>query len=175
MILINIYNLKNISSSNKDTKPYGILLNVNKNLIESMGYILIYNHTYDWITTNNEISTLRSQCMQTSELCLAGADSRSFNLLLVACGNCFHITNLTQKNVPSKLDSVWWYYTPNLSWGFSPTYSINQNTADNIIGDSTSQYRLSWHTDGSNGGYRLGSLVALNNNNQYNKYIFIKY
>ena len=65
------------------------------------------------------------------------------------------------------------------SFGFSPSFFINQNDCDkhdcdenNICQDNR---RLCWYIGGLTGGWRIGKFVSENNNNfDYNKLIFLK-
>ena len=90
---------------------------------------------------------------------------------LVACGPCLSITQQTTLKMPKLYNGVYWYFTPNYSFGFSDTSTINQNVADSY--NASNNLRLSWHMDQTCGGYRLGKIVNLNYNTTYYKYVFL--
>ena len=142
---------------------------------------MILNEFYSLAVTSEYIqTTLRSQCNKNSRLCVGGSDKTGTTLQLLACGNCFVITNPTVTNIPVLENGVYWYLTGN-SFGYSPVYEIYQGSID-IIDIPGSIYnkagtggdkRLSWHTYGY-GGWRLGRNFDLNNSNDYKKMIFLK-
>ena len=114
---------------------------------------MIMNEPYSHITTSDYLlNTIRSQCNNETRLCVGGADAVTETLQLVACGNCYVITSTTDLNTPNLENGVYWYYTPAVSFGFSPIREINQAAADllTLNGDK----RLSWPT--ATGGYRIG-------------------
>lgn len=91
--------------------------------------------------------------------------------MVVACGNCINIlANKTALNDTKLVDGVYWYFTPNQSFGFSPSPIIQQDSAD-IYDDNIDNQRVSWHLDQGVGGYRLGILNPFSNN--YYKVILI--
>ena len=149
--------------------------------LSTYGYKMIMNEFYSFVVTNNYIQiTIRSQCNKNSRLCIGGSDKTGTTLQLLACGNCFVITNPTVRNEPVLENGVYWYFTPGQSFGYSPVYEIYQINADIIdIPDIINKAgtggdkRLSWHT-GRDGGWRLGRTFYLNNSNDYKKMIFLK-
>jgi hypothetical protein len=62
--------------------------------------------------------------------------------------------------------------SPQLSFGFSHLSQISQIQAD--INTDEGYLRLSWHLNLSSGGWRLGNVTTLNNENKLNKKIFLK-
>ena len=90
---------------------------------------------------------------------------------LVSCGNCLSALAVTIKNRPNFVGSAYWYYTPTVSFGFSPTNSISQNSCDNSNLDDN--LRMCWHTNNIDGGYRVGNVYNLNTNSDYSKYAFL--
>lgn len=120
----------------------------------------------------SEILNIRSQCNSNSIMCVGGSKSNDLLLRLVACSNCLNVTKQTLLNQPQFNGAAFWYFTPNKSFGFSPTNKIRQNIADD--NDEASNLRLSWHLDVNDGGWRLGNLVRLNNDTIYFKKFFLK-
>lgn len=118
-----------------------------------------------------ELENIKSQCSNNSVLCAAGGLADSDWLLLISCANCYAVVQPTAINSPMFVGSAYWYLTENLSFGFAPNSTINQNLGD--IYDTSSPYRLSWHLNGF-GGWRLGNLTNLDGDNNYKKYILIK-
>ena len=112
-------------------------------------------------------------CNYSTLMCVGGSDFvRDDILRVVACSNCLSITTQTTLNQPVYSGSAYWYFTQDYSFGFSPDSRIIQLRAD--IHDQNSNQRLSWHLD-TNGGWRLGNLVNLDNNAAYSKKVFLKY
>ena len=65
---------------------------------------------------------------------------------------------------------------PEISLGFSKETQIELSPADNIDYkgiNKFSQFRLSWHINGS-GGYRCGKIKYLGKSNDYYKIIYYK-
>ena len=134
------------------------------------GYSLVYNMTYSWPSVNTEINTVRSQCRSSSSLCVAGGDMNG-KILLMACANCFDATAVTNSLEPALSAGVWWYNTPGLSFGFAPAWQITQNPTDTtVVGGEN---RLSWDLTTTSGGFRLGTLTALNSSTIYRKLIYL--
>jgi hypothetical protein len=79
---------------------------------------------------------------------------------------------------PHEVNGTYWYYTPGISMGFTPTRDLSQYPGDAIWGDGTQSLRLSWHMyDGSqpdsvNGGFSLGDNVGLNGSTDFTRAIF---
>ena len=79
---------------------------------------------------------------------------------------------------PHEVNGTYWYYTPGISMGFTPTRDLSQYPGDAIWGDGTQSLRLSWHMyDGSqpdsvNGGFSLGDNVGLNDSTDFTRAIF---
>ena len=100
---------------------YGPDLTITTDQLISLGYTLVYNKPYSWITTTAEIVSIGNQCNSNSVICVAGADS-SDTLLLAACGNCLAITTTTPLNSTFFVDGMWWYFTP--GYGFNDLFNF---------------------------------------------------
>lgn len=150
----------------------GIALNYSKNDLINAGFRNVYDKFYSVPLTTLEILGLRNSCNSNSILCAAGGLSDSNILNLVSCANCYSVLTKTNTNSPRFVGSAYWYLTEGKSFGFSKLSSINQNTAD--YNDHNDEYRLSWHLDYKDiGGWRVGSIILLNLDNRYKKYIYI--
>ena len=68
-------------------------------------------------------------------------------------------------------NGAYWYNCAGKSFGFAPTSSISLSSADTNSDQCAS--RLSWHMDGSSGGYRSGCTTDLNSASSYYKQIYI--
>ena len=137
-----------------------------------MGFTTIYNHTYDYVTTDLEISEFRNRCNADSVLCVGGGIKGDDNMRLVACGNCLSVLSVTPLDTPNYVGSAYWYYTPTKSFGFAPNRTIYQYSCDYIYFENN--LRLCWHTDNVSGGWRLGNITYLNSDSMYSKYVFLK-
>jgi hypothetical protein len=161
-----------------DWKKYILSSNMKINELLNQGFETVYDQLYSYVTTNQELYDIKYKCNRESIICVGGSDGLS-TLLLVSCGSCLDILTTTELNKPRLVNGVWWYFTPDISFGFAPFSSIRQSTADVFDCDSggkncNDSKRLSWHLQGS-GGWRLGSL---NNNaktipSQYRKIILM--
>ena len=145
------------------------------NEIARLGFYEVYNYPYSHATTLSEILSIRGQCFSTTIMCVGGGNPSSGVLNVVACANCLAITTETPINSPKYNGLAFWYLSQKLSFGFSPSPNIAQNQADTLNNNITdSNLRLSWHVDLGTGGWRLGVITGLNNNELYNKKIFLK-
>lgn len=124
----------------------------------------------------NKQNSLFSNCKNKySSLCIAGGDPSTQVLITIGCAYCQSVlVNKTVANtsVLNINSGTYWYYTDSLSFGFSPTSTINQVTGMGDTFDLSDKERLSWNIDGINGGYRLGVYFGILN--QYKKYGFDK-
>ena len=130
----------------------------------------------EYFTPADDLDSINYNCTNTSVLCVGGSKSDSIDLLqIVSCGNCFSVLNKTIGNFES---GAYWYNSPSHSFGFSSNSTIQLNNCD--ISDCTrnpwnctSKNSICWHLIGV-GGWRLGSIVGLNTNTAYFKFIFLK-
>ncbi len=148
----------------------GILNNQPLSFFLNQGFSIIYNFTYGHDTTTDEINDIRNGCGVSDSLCMGGVDAANTDVLLVvACGCCLDVLNVTERNQPQLHNGAFWYNTPSFSIGFSPNSIIDQSTAD--IYDPGNNQRVSWHLDAGIGGFRVGSIVSIDD--AYNK-IYLK-
>ncbi len=141
------------------------------NDLSRAGFKLVYNYPYSHVTTRPEILSVRSQCTSSTIICVGGNRYNETFLRLVACANCLNATTQTIRNQPKYNGGAYWYFTDGKSFGFSPNFTIDQNIAD--VNDQSSNLKLSWHLDGSNGGERLGNITNLNRDTNYYKKIYL--
>ena len=139
-----------------------------------MEYNLVYDYSYNHVTTVDEILQIRAMCNSSTLMCVGGSSIDSNDILrVVACSDCLSITTQTTLNQPVFSGSAYWYFTSGKSFGFSPDSLIIQIIADTH--EQTSNQRLSWHLDGISGGWRLGDQIKLNFNAAFSKKVFLKY
>ena len=132
----------------------GVFENVLVNDMYLAGYDLLTNELYSHITSDDYLQTqIRGQCNKTTRLCVGGADATATTLQLVACGNCYAVTSYTSLNIPVEENEVYWYYTKDVSFGFSSLIGIHQGDGDLLT--TAGNLRLSWTA--LTGGYRIGS------------------
>jgi hypothetical protein len=115
---------------------------------------------------------IRAQCNSSTIMCVGGGAPESGTLKVVACAKCLDITTQTKPNVTRLYGLAYWYMTPQLSFGFSHSPQIAQSQAD--VNTIEADSRLSWHLNLSSGGWRLGNVTSLNNENKLYKKIFLK-
>ena len=158
---MNKNNQVNKSKINKYQK-YILKSNILINELLNQGFKTVYDQLYSHVTTNEELYDIKSKCNTESIICVGGSDDVN-NLLLVSCGSCLDILTITDRFVPKLINGAYWYFTPDISFGFSPNSKIDQNYYDcydcpncndnsNICTDSN---RLSWKLSGYT-GFRLG-------------------
>ena len=138
----------------------------------ALGYREVYNFPYAHTTLLAEIQAIRAQCDSATIMCVGGSKPDEGTLRLVSCGNCLNITSTTQQNQARFNGAAYWYFAPNLSFGFAPNATITQGQADTT--DLESTLRLSWHLDLATGGWRLGNINGLNSNSVYYKKVYLK-
>jgi hypothetical protein len=155
---------------------FGIQNNIPISTLTNKGYSYVYNKPYNHKTISSEMDEIKNSCLPTSILCLGGRDSTNDVLSVVSCGLCSVIFNETPKNTPNLYNGAYWYYSPDesdiQSMGFAPNSTINQFSADYF--DHSNNQRVSWHLNDSIGGWRLGSLIELNDDTRYYKVILKK-
>jgi hypothetical protein len=171
-----------ISSLSKKLNDFIISLyvvNIQNNVQVSQyiegGFSIVYDKPYSHVTSISEIDEIQKSCLPTSMLCLGGRNSTNV-FLVVACGYCSVILSKTPKNTPNLHNGIYWYYSPDVensqSMGFAPNSTINQANAD--VFDESNDERVSWQLNGKSGGWRLGSLIKLDNSSNYYKVILKK-
>jgi hypothetical protein len=64
------------------------------------------------------------------------------------------ITTSSSSSASGPFNGAFWYYYPGRSFGFASERSIDLRYVDILT--SSCEYRLSWHLDGSNTGWRAG-------------------
>jgi hypothetical protein len=165
---------KEIASSFKELNvsfgaPHGIQNNVHVSKLTEIGYSYVYNKPYKHKTTSSEMDEIKSSCLPTTSLCLGGRDSTNDVLLVVSCGLCSVVFTKTAKNTPNIHNGAYWYYTPDVndsrSMGFAPNSTIDQRNPDYF--DLSNNQRVSWRLNTQWGGYRLGSLIDLDDGIRY--------
>jgi len=165
-VFVFLFSLFGIQSSYADYYPSGIQQNVSEETLRLNGWVLRYEQTYSTANSSTGIEFRPSE----SFMIVTGKSIGSNTLTTLAAAPTSSVFTSTTVNTPQLLNGTYWYYTPTRSFGFSPTNVIQQSTADvylcngaqgaNACADDPS--RLSWHLDGSNGGYRLGSAGWIN-------------
>ncbi|CAF1007353.1 unnamed protein product [Brachionus calyciflorus] len=120
----------------------------------------------------SDIAVAKSYCTSNSILCVGGSLNNSDILELVACANCLQILTNTTVNSPKLVGSVYWYMTPGVSFGFSPSSTIIQNPTD--VYKLSDPLRLSWCINLNYRSWRLGTLTNLTSKTLYKKLLFVK-
>jgi hypothetical protein len=153
---------------------FGIQNNVH--ISHFAGFFYAYKKPYSHITTGTEMDEIKNSCSLTTILCLGGVDNKNQVLRVVSCGFCSVVLSKRHRNTPYHHNGAYWYYTPDVensrSMGFAPHPFINQNNAD--IADKLNNQRVSWQLNEMSGGWRLGSLLDLDNSTNYDKVIIKK-
>lgn len=105
----------------------------------------------------------------------AGGATNADSYMLVAAGKRELVFYQTGYNETVAENGSYWYLNPNQSMGFAPNSTISQSSAD--VSNSSDPLRMSWHTGycGAGkicGGWRIGSAVGLNSDNNYTRAIW---
>jgi hypothetical protein len=169
-IFVFFFSIFGIQSSYADYYPSGIQQNVSEETLRLNGWTLRYEQTYSTVNSSTGSEFRPSE----SFIIVAGKSIGSNVLTTVAAAPTAQVFTETVLNTPQLLNGTYWYYTPGSSIGYSPTNVISQSPADNTGCDgsispltnacASAPSRLSWHLDGSSGGYRLGNAGWLNSN-----------
>ena len=152
--------------------PDGVQLDVVDDF-EAKGWSVVMDETYATGTTNADVQFAErgfsGKCLVVGAKTHAGSNQ----LVLAAFASAEFVSTITPVNEPHESEyGVWWYNTPSTSFGFSPTSTVSQSSADTSSADSG--YRLSWHIRASPGagGYRAGATTNLNSNTDYRKVVY---
>lgn len=150
---------------------YGVQLNLNPSSLPS-GWALCYSDTYDVKLTQSGLVSILNTC-SAAKLMLGCRIKGDLVLIVAAMGlradvlyNCSTAASCT--NVAN---GVGWYYSNDYSWGFaSGSDTVSRSSCD--TNSYNTDYRLCWHTGGSDGGYRCGRLMGLNSNSTIERVIY---
>jgi len=167
-ILIVLSSVFGIQSSYADYYPSGIKQNVPEQTLIDNGWTLFYERTY-----STPISSSGSELRPNRRFTIVTGKSIGSNMLTtVAAAPTNSVFTPTLRNVPQLINGTYWYYTPEASFGYSPTEVISQSSADVTGCDSLIEVtatacesdpsRLSWHLANEFGGFRLGSAGWIN-------------
>jgi hypothetical protein len=166
--------------------PFGVQDDIDITTVTNdWGWSLCHQETYG--TSGTTINNLFDNCSG-DYVMLASGLTNSSTLDLAAAALLSDVTTYTARHETHLANGAEWYFNGG-SLGFAPQgASIFQNSADvNATGlyrgtaiDSTSDFRLSWHTAGGyditpaelDGGWRSGTNISLNNDQNWNRYVF---
>ena len=165
VIFVVLFSAIGIQSSYADYYPSGIQQNVSEQTLRDNGWTLRYEQTYSTRNSSTGIEFRPSE----SFMIVTGKSIGSNTLTTLAAAPTSSVFTSTTVNTPQLLNGTYWYYTPNTSFGFSPTNVIQQASADVYLCNGNNgadacaddPSRLSWHL-GSIGGFRLGSAGWIN-------------
>ena len=156
--------------------PSGVVQNISEQTLINNGWVKTYEQTYATLIPNPQ-TNLRPSGQYTI---LAGKSVGSNTITLAAAAPTASVFTYTTYNNPQFVNGAYWYYTPDIntvadntgSMGFSGGATINQGTADTI--NTEAETRLSWNIGSgfSIGGYRLGSVLNLNDSNAFLKQVW---
>ena len=133
-----------------------------------MGYQTLKAQINSEVITSADMDLIQTTKCNADTILCAGAGPTGDDILgVLACGNCHIITTETTLNAPKFEGSAWWYFTRDVSFGFSPNSYIRQDDTD--VYDEESSQRLSWHL--LNPDFRAGSIA--NQVTNYTKYLLI--
>jgi hypothetical protein len=158
--------------------PYGPQLNVPISTITGGGWTLCWSGTYD---NGEDLATVQENCNK-KYLLLAGGEVDASSYMLAAAGERTSVFAPTGYNATTLNNGTYWYFNTDQSMGFASVDDIYQNSADvqasGLYGgtdvDATSQYRLTWHLDGTSmdPGWRIGETTMLNEGSGYVRAIY---
>jgi len=139
-------------------------IQTNVSLAGMTGWSLCYSDLYSNASTT--LGTIQSACNGANLMLACRLASVPDNLLVVAHAprsdalfdvgtgsTAFHNANGTS-----------WYYNSSSSWGFFASGDVENRSSCDVQTGTYPNQRLCWNTSGGliNGGYRCGSLTALN-------------
>jgi hypothetical protein len=150
------------------TKPpvfTGVQLNMP---IDRLGqFSVCMDAPYSDYTTSSKLAACAANPDQFVAVGTKQAGSSTLNMVAMARAGDVFLSSCTT----NLANGVYWYRCPSQSFGFAAESTITLNSADTL--SSNCQYRLSWHLDQVNGGYRDGCTLGLNSDNQRMKQIYI--
>ena len=148
--------------------PSGVQLSLPASFLD--GWTSHYDQGYDHATTRADLLRVPSS----AKWIFVGARDLEGNIAIGAVGARDKVLQDTQINCAHEDNGVAWYLTEYLSFGFAPAgCAVTQSDAD--AEEDQGGYRLSWHLDGENGGYRAGSAQDLNHDDtEWRKLIYYK-
>jgi hypothetical protein len=163
--------------------PNGVLAGANISVadLQADGWTVVYNTGYgSGAITEADIASWATAAGVGGYVFVGGTDILG-NVILGATGLASEVLSQTFSNstaVGYSSSNLFWYNvdnnsqsTPVGSFGFAPIAAVNLYEADTM--DLSDPYRLSWHVDFGGGGYRLGSITGLNNNNNYKRVVLV--
>ena len=130
------------------------------------GWKRVFDQPYNHKTRTDDLTQLSGLCH--NDVLVSATYNDSITLAAVGPANVLSLN--TTWNQPKQFGQVFWYRTSGKSFGFSPSMTIRQTTADNE--DLNSSTRLSWYLDQNMGGYRVGNIRLIQDNPLWHKVIF---
>ena len=149
------------------TSPLQLSWQIYENLkIPLTGWRRVFDEPYSHPTRFEDLNQITGICH--NEV-LVGAKYDKL-ITLAAVGPVNVLTLNTLWNQPQQFGQVYWYSSSGRSFGFAPTSTIRQTSADNQ--DLDSPQRLSWILDQNTGGYRAGVARSLSSDSMWRKIIY---
>ena len=144
--------------------PAGIQLGVATSALA--GWTKFYDKPYKHATSSSDL-----QVPSSAEYVFVGARSPDGTITLGAFGTRAAVLRATPLNTPHLHNGMYWYSTTGKSFGFAPTATIDQGSADTHYREDAR--RLSWFLDQSGwGGWRAGATLGLGSNTQWRKLVY---
>jgi hypothetical protein len=166
IVFVVFFSVFGIQSSYADYYPSGIQQDVPEQTLIDNGWTLFYEATYS--TAN---SSTGSEFRPSGSFVIVTGKSVGSNMLnTVAAAPTIDVFTETVVDAPQLINGTYWYYTPDWSFGYSPTNVVLQASADitgcdgeeeNANACASDPSRLSWHLSGE-GGFRLGNAGWIN-------------
>jgi len=154
-------------SNNQTSPPLELDWQIYENLqIPLTGWLRVFDQPYSHKTRTEDLNQIAGICH--NQVLVAATFNGSISV--AAVGPARLLTLNTMWNQPQQLGQVYWYRTSGKSFGFSPSATIRQTSADNE--DLNSPLRLSWLLDQNVGGYRAGTTRSLADNSLWHKVIY---
>ncbi len=154
-------------SNNETSSPLELDWQIYENLqIPLTGWLRVFDQPYSHKTRTEDLNQIAGICH--NQVLVAATFNGSISV--AAVGPARLLTLNTMWNQPQQLGQVYWYRTSGKSFGFSPSATIRQTSADNE--DLNSPLRLSWLLDQNVGGYRAGTTRSLADNSLWHKVIY---
>lgn len=159
-----------------------IISDYDKITAANAGWTVVYSGGYG--TNFNYASVLDSIASGSKVALASSSNSVAATYDLFAGTSLDVLQTITAINTTIFADDAYWYRN-NLSTGFAPVSDIYQCQADasgtSYCGlgqspDANSDLRLSWHggLDTAYGGWRSGDNIALNANNDWQRYVLVQ-
>ena len=136
---------------------------------------MCFSETYDSVMNSSDTDRIKDSKCTKSKLMLGCRRKSSPNTILTlawASRSCVFYDAGSNSHRVRSCEGTDWYFSRSYSWGFAKQGDGVTRGSCDTRETGCNDCRLCWHTNRGEGGYRCGSAMGLNNDNDYEKIIF---